>query len=116
MGFGYWRVEEKSTQRFVGDVGFADFKRDMIPALESPEMGCALAYPFHGQSYGYEAVKAVTAWGDAYLKEKKTCCIIRPENLPSLRLAEKCGYQQQHLTSYKGHETLVLSRISLFGV
>lgn len=116
LGFGYWLVEEKSSGQFVGEVGFADFKRDIIPALESPEMGCALAFPFHGQGYGYEAVKALTAWGDAYLKEKETCCIIRPENLPSIRLAEKVGYQKQHLTTYKGQDTLVLSRISLFGV
>jgi hypothetical protein len=27
MGFGYWVIEEKATGEFVGDVGFADFKR-----------------------------------------------------------------------------------------
>jgi RimJ/RimL family protein N-acetyltransferase len=26
-GYGYWLVEEKATGRFVGEVGFADYKR-----------------------------------------------------------------------------------------
>lgn len=116
LGFGYWLAEEKSTKCFVGDVGFADFKRDIVPALEGPELGWAFASDFHGRGYGYEAVKAVTHWGDAHLNTKSTSCIIHPDNAPSIHLAEKCGYQRQHLTSYKGHETLVLSRISLFGV
>jgi RimJ/RimL family protein N-acetyltransferase len=29
LGFGYWLVEERETGEFVGEVGFADFKRDM---------------------------------------------------------------------------------------
>ena len=27
LGFGYWLMEEKHTGRFVGEVGFADYKR-----------------------------------------------------------------------------------------
>src|ERR1700760_1975625 len=40
LGFGYWLVEEKETGEFVGEVGFADFQRDMQPALGGvPELG-----------------------------------------------------------------------------
>ena len=34
QGFGYWLVEETATGAFVGEVGFADFMREMTPSLE----------------------------------------------------------------------------------
>lgn len=44
MGFGYWVVEETGSRRFVGEVGFADFKRGLDPSLCGvPEIGWALA-------------------------------------------------------------------------
>src|ERR1700737_1751949 len=38
-GFGYWVVEEKQTQDFVGEVGFSDYQREMEPPLpDAPEL------------------------------------------------------------------------------
>src|SRR5579864_5518349 len=31
LGFGYWVAEEKASGNFVGEVGFADYKRDLQP-------------------------------------------------------------------------------------
>ena len=28
LGYGYWAVEDKATGAFIGEVGFADFKRE----------------------------------------------------------------------------------------
>ena len=40
LGYGYWAATEKSTGRYVGDVGFADFKREIEPSLKGvPEIG-----------------------------------------------------------------------------
>jgi RimJ/RimL family protein N-acetyltransferase len=36
LGFGYWVASEKASGRFVGEVGFADWKRDLDPAVGSP--------------------------------------------------------------------------------
>jgi hypothetical protein len=42
MGFGYWAIEERTTGEFAGEIGFADFKRDTIPAMKDvPELGFA---------------------------------------------------------------------------
>src|ERR1035438_8327810 len=44
LGFGYWVVEEKATGSFVGEIGFADYKRDLEPSLhDKPEIGWVLA-------------------------------------------------------------------------
>jgi RimJ/RimL family protein N-acetyltransferase len=31
LGFGYWVVVEKASGRFVGEVGFADLRREIEP-------------------------------------------------------------------------------------
>ena len=43
LGYGYWLVAEKGTGAFVGEVGFADFKRQITPSFDGvPEIGWAL--------------------------------------------------------------------------
>ena len=44
LDYGYWVVRETDTGRFVGEVGFADFQREIEPSLAgTPEMGWALS-------------------------------------------------------------------------
>ena len=33
LGFGYWVVETRDDGRFLGEVGFADHRRDIEPSL-----------------------------------------------------------------------------------
>jgi len=111
MGFGYWAVEEKVTGSFVGEVGFADFKRDIEPPLKGmPEVGWAFVTRVHGQGYATEAVRAAVAWGDAHFAARRTACLIHPDNLASIRVAEKCGYSEGPRTTYKGRPTIMFVR------
>jgi RimJ/RimL family protein N-acetyltransferase len=58
MGFGYWVAEEKETGNFVGEIGFADHKRDLEPSLKGvPEIGWVFASHVHGRGYATEAVR-----------------------------------------------------------
>ena len=111
LGFGYWAIEEKATGGFVGELGFADFKRDIEPTLgDRPELGWALASRVHGRGYATEAVSAVLAWGDAELGRRQTVCLISPDNLPSLRVAARAGYRELQRTTYKGQPTIIFAR------
>ena len=113
MGFGYWVIREKSSDRFVGEVGFADFKREIEPSFEgAPEIGWALAPWAHGQGFATEAVQAVVSWGSAHLPAKRTVCLIDPENTASIRVAEKCGYREFGRTAYKGQVTLLFEHVT----
>jgi RimJ/RimL family protein N-acetyltransferase len=110
LRFGYWVVEEKSTGNFIGEVGFADYKRD-LPALRGiPEIGWAFTTQARGKGYATEAVRAAVAWGDAHFPSPRTACIIHAENLASIRVAEKCGYKKFQITTYKGHPTIMFVR------
>ena len=51
----------------------------------------------------------VLRWADAELNSA-LCCIIAPENEPSLRLAARHGFAKTRRTDYHGKETMVLER------
>jgi RimJ/RimL family protein N-acetyltransferase len=111
LGFGYWALEEKATGTFVGELGFADFKRELEPSIsDAPELGWALAPHAHGRGYATEAVRAAVAWGDAHWGSARTVCMIDPENVASIRVAEKCGYRELARTTYKGAATSLFAR------
>jgi len=111
LGFGYWAVEDKTDGRFIGDVGFADFKRDIKPSLEGlPEIGWVLSPSIHGRGYATEAVGAALAWGDKHFGSCVTACIIDPENLASIGVARKNGFLEFAQTTYKGAPTTMYQR------
>jgi RimJ/RimL family protein N-acetyltransferase len=112
LGFGYWIVSERATGRFVGEVGFADNKREIEPALDgAPEIGWVLAPWASGRGYATEAVKAALAWGATRFGSARTVCLIHPENLASIRVAQKSGYREHVRTTYKGHPSIIFDRL-----
>jgi len=109
--FGYWAVEERSTGAFVGEIGFADFKRDITPSIRGlPEMGWVLAAAHHGKGYATEGVRAALSWADRHLAAARTVCLIGPENAASIHVAEKAGYVQTHRTTFNNAPTLMFER------
>ena len=111
MKYGYWAIEERQSGRFIGDIGFADFKRDIAPAMQNvPEFGFALASPAHGKGYASEAVRAALAWGDAHLPSTRTVCLVNDENAASLHILEKAGYRVFERAAFNGTPVLFLER------
>jgi len=111
MGFGYWAVEERSTGAFVGELGFAELRRDMDPSIQGmPELGWVLTPKAHGKGYATEAVTTVLSWGDAHFGKERTVCIIDPDNAASVRVAEKSGFRLLQHATYKGEPTLLFAR------
>ena len=109
LGYGYWAFVEKSSGAFIGEGGFADFKREMSPPLTIPESGWALRDSASGKGYATEAMGAALAFADSSF-ETGTCCIIDPGNAPSLRVAAKLGYREALRTAYKDKPTLLFTR------
>ncbi|HEY1613409.1 MAG TPA: GNAT family N-acetyltransferase [Rhizomicrobium sp.] len=111
LGFGFWAVIEKASGRFAGEIGFANFERDIEPSFDgAPEIGWVFMPWAQGRGYATEAARAVTAWGDAKFGSSRTVCIISPDNVPSLRVAEKSGYRQWGETDYKDSPVVMFER------
>jgi RimJ/RimL family protein N-acetyltransferase len=103
-------VERKSDGKVIGQVGFADFKRDMQPSIEGePELGYVFAPEVHGQGLAGEACRAALEWADANLDAASYPAIISPENEASIRLAGRLGFRREPDATYRG-ETIALFR------
>jgi RimJ/RimL family protein N-acetyltransferase len=111
LGFGYWVVESKTDGAFLGEVGFADYRRDTQPSLrETPEAGWVFTSGAHGKGYATEAVTRMLGWADAHLNYAKTACIFDPTHSASVHVARKAGYGNETLGIYGGRETLFMER------
>jgi RimJ/RimL family protein N-acetyltransferase len=111
LGFGYWTLREKATGRFVGEVGFADFRREMTPPFgAAPEAGWVVMPWAHGRGFATEAVRAAIGWLEAARGRERTVCMINPENDASIRVASKCGYVEYGRTTYKGRLVILHER------
>ncbi len=111
IGFGGWAVERKADGKLVGMLSLFNAWRAMEPEFgEEPEMGWIFSHEVHGQGLAGEACRAVIEWAEASLDPTPIWAIIAPANEPSLRLAEKLGFEQVGGTTYHGDPTVVLKR------
>ncbi len=111
LGYGYWAVFEKATGGFVGEVGFADFLRELEPSLDGKrELGWVIAAHAQRRGFGTEAVVAALAWGDAHFPGTTFAALIAPDNRASIRIAEKTGFHRETTTTYDGTPTLIYER------
>ena len=113
LGFGYWIMRNLENDDFVGEVGFADVGRGIAPPLgRDPEIGWALTPRAWGRGYAREAIEAATGWMDRIYSAPATVCIIAPENIRSIRLASRCGYELRSTVTYNSAATQVYRRVN----
>lgn len=99
LGYGYWAVCEKATGQVIGSVGIQNQKRNLTPQLEYPEAGWTLSPNAGGKGFATEALTAMLTWADSVFAGP-LCCIIDEDNLRSIRLAERMGFQFKHYVEY----------------
>lgn len=108
LGFGYWVVEAKADGRFVGQLGFGAFKRDLDPVIDLPEAGWVLAASEHGKGYATEAMTAALAWADE--RFERSFALFDPAHTASQHVATKLGFGDPAEVLYAGAPALVLYR------
>ncbi|MBZ5665782.1 MAG: GNAT family N-acetyltransferase [Acidobacteriia bacterium] len=87
-GVGLWAMELTKTGEMIGDCGV------IVQQVEGErlyEIGYHLRRDFWGQGLATEAAIACRDWAFAHLKTDRLISLIRPENLPSRRVAERNG-------------------------
>lgn len=109
MGHGNWTIRLRDDRTYLGSVGVFDYRREMEPPFDAPELGWGVAPGFQGRGYAAEALTAVLDWTDRRL-ERRTVCMIAPENLTSLKLAARVGYRPYATTTYKDQPVQLFER------
>jgi RimJ/RimL family protein N-acetyltransferase len=111
LGFGYWLVTEKGSGAFVGEVGFADFERDLSPGFgAAPEAGWIVTPGARERGYATEAIRAAHTWINQTHGAQRTVCMIDHDNAVSQRIAERCGYRTWTEASYHGKPVMLYER------
>jgi len=104
LGFGMFAVVERATDRFIGEVGLADFQRGLGENFDgTPEAAWVFAGSSHGKGFALEAMTAALGWFDQQALSSRSVCIIDPLNTASIRLAEKLGFTCYDQGCYRGN-------------
>ena len=85
-GYGMWAVEEKASGEMVGRVGC--WRPEGWPGLE---VGWTLRRSFWGRGYATEAARASMNYAFGALAQTRVISLIAPENVNSIRVAERLG-------------------------
>jgi len=98
-GHAFWLAIDKATGRPVGQAGVVE--RDLDGERFS-EIGYMFARSAWGKGLATEAARACVRWG--FEKLGRTCmhALIRPENLPSRRVAERLGMRRGRRVVFAG--------------
>jgi RimJ/RimL family protein N-acetyltransferase len=101
-GYGMWAVEEAATGRLAGRIGF--FNPEGWPGFE---LGWTLAREFWGRGYATEGARRALEYGFTGLGREHVISLIRPDNLPSVRVAERLGERLEATVELHGSPALV---------
>ena len=106
----FFAIEEKSSGRYVGEVGFTIEQSTRSGSLA--DLGYFMLRDFHGKGYMTEAGKRVVefAFAEAGVHKIKTGCL--KENKASERVMQKLGFQKEgELRAHQYHEGVWKDRV-----
>ncbi|HEY1272973.1 MAG TPA: GNAT family N-acetyltransferase [Terriglobales bacterium] len=103
-GFGLWAMVLTSKSQFIGDCGLIHQKVDDEDQIE---IGYHVRRDQWGHGFATEAAKACRDYGFKRLGANRLISLIRPENLPSRRVAEKIGMTLWKTVLWRGLEHCV---------
>jgi len=99
-GFGLWAVEERSSGTLIGRIGI--WRPEGWPGTE---VGWLLGRAYWGQGYATEAAMASLDWGFTHLDVPELVSVIRPDNAPSIAVAERIGERYRGEVPFRGGTT-----------
>ena len=96
-GYGVWAIESKATGRFIGRAGLHN--PDGWPGIE---VGWTIGREHWGNGYATEAGRAAMTWAFDVLGLEHIISVIHPENVRSIRVAERLGLSYERDTQVMG--------------
>jgi [ribosomal protein S5]-alanine N-acetyltransferase len=111
-GVGLWAMLLKSSGELIGDCGIT---RQEVEGEHLYEIGYHLRRDLWRQGLATEAAVACRNWGFQHLKADRLISLIRPENIPSQRVAERNGMTLWKEIDWRGftHRVYSISKLQL---
>lgn len=103
-GHGLWAVILKSEQKLVGDCGLVVQEVD---GAEELEVGYHFNKDYWGRGLAAEAARGCMEFAFTRLNRQRIISMIRPENLPSRRVAERNGLKIEKEVFWRGYQHYV---------
>jgi RimJ/RimL family protein N-acetyltransferase len=101
-GYGIWAVEEKETGKVVGRIGL------IYPAgWPGFELGWTLGRDSWGKGYATEGARRALEYAFAEMGRDHVISCIAPENVASVRVAERLGEKIEGRTELLGRDVIV---------
>ena len=100
-GYGRFAVELKETGKVIGFCGIK-----YLPEIDLPEVGYRYMKEYWGRGIGTEAASACVEFAREDLNIEKLIALIIPENIASIRVAEKLGMSKGPLIHIYGVDAL----------
>jgi len=101
-GYGVWGVEEKSSGKLIGRIGFMD------PAgWPGFELGWTLARASWGKGYATEGARRAPKYAFEEMDRDHVISLIQPDNKASIKVAERLGEKVEGQTQVFDHEVLI---------
>ena len=102
-----YKVEQKTSGSPIGICGL--LRRE---TLDHPDLGFAFLHEFMGNGYAFESVEAVLEFAKMKIGIQILQGIVLPENVPSIRILKKTGFQYLKTIQFKEGEELNLFQIN----
>ena len=99
--FGPWAVVEKNSRSIIGYCGLFYFPD--VNGMPEIEIGYRLARSFWGKGYATEAALAVRDYAFDTLGLTRLITMIDPQNVASIRVAEKIGMIYEQDVMFDGY-------------
>lgn len=102
-GFGLSLVALKDTGTPIGMCGL--LRRD---TLDAPDIGFAFLPEYAGKGYGYEIASSLITYARKTWNLNRILAITLPDNLRSLQLLKKMGFQFERNITFNNEDLLLL--------
>jgi len=101
-GFGVWAVEDKSSGRVVGRIGFMD------PfGWPGFELGWTLARDCWGKGYATEGARRALEYAFTEMDRDHVISLIAPDNVASIKVAERLGEKVEGNTNIMDRDVFI---------
>lgn len=104
-GFGIWAIVEKQSGKIIGNAGLNHTEINLKGKTQKiVEIGYLLHRDFWNKGYGSEVARMCAKYGFETLGLEEAYCLIKEDNLSSLKVAKKLSMQKvgEYPKPYKG--------------